>query len=184
MRSSMRAAEYNDSQVSLTVSAVMSETSSSGCSTRCRFLRRKAFMRRRMTFRAEIWACKDAASSSTDAAASRGGGPIMAALLGSRAGLPGAVLSMGWRTTRARDRRMSYEAPRAPGFSLGSRRCPCHSPSARRGARPPRGAVLRDAEACPGRAWGHLMAAARGLYLLASFVAPSPRREARRLRPF
>ena len=74
----MRAAEYRLSQVSRIVSAVINETSSSGASCLWRFRPLlNAFMRLRITFKAEIWACKDAASSSTDAAASRGGGPII-----------------------------------------------------------------------------------------------------------
>ena len=98
----MRAAEYRLSQVSRIVSAVMSETSSSGASCLWRFLPLlKAFMRRRMTFKAEIWACRDAASSSADAAASRGGGPIILVLLGSPSRAPGAArLGESMRTTR------------------------------------------------------------------------------------
>ena len=137
----MRAAEYRLSQVSLVVSFVINETSSSGSSTRCRFLVRKAFRRLLITFRAEICACNDAASSSADAA-SIGGGPIMLAPgspaprrrrpTSQQVGLPewgraGARTARGFDAYHSggavRVRRAAEQTPaRAPGPILAQRR--------------------------------------------------------------
>ena len=171
----MRAAEYRLSQVSRIVSFVIIETSSSWTSCRCRFRPLlKAFMRRRMTFKADIWACRDAASASASALRIGGGPIILAGLPGGPAARSARGPASSWTGgVRAVRRAAAPRLPRVNGANPGS--APPRLECTRTFRGPLRGAVSAAAEGCLGRQRRRRAAGAGGLYLLASLVAPGVR---------